>query len=220
MVLSCYLNLIEIKKDYIKAQVGKRSYDDIVFVPQTRLVVDRTQFKGGKLPLTLNTEEEGAENIVEVLYLDVLETEVANDNVYHIFSPIHKLHFKDRRQTPRKQCHFISTFDKFGYKFKVVEGTTQGLTLEFSSEKVLSGLVINQEYTLRSQFKTQPLDITVKLKHINYDWYTQVHRIGMSVSPLKAVQENILQHLIDPNYQFVLEQTDTVDMAGGRIRLD
>ncbi len=171
-------------------------------------------------PVYLPTQVHTATSETEFETLSVIVTHIDDDGL-HTCSAIQRQRHPDLRQSERKTAEFPITIQELPeIRFKVVGGSPQGLTLSYRASKLFIGLVLGNTYTLKTEYKTDVLELPGKVTHIHYDWRTLEHQVGLQITNISAIQELMLNRLIDPNYEITIKAASTIDTEEARIRGD
>lgn len=211
LFVTCNLDGIEATDDGIKAQIGIRSPGDTIVPVGTKLYLPSHTIK--------SVGPEG--NEYEIFFVVVLGVAIEYGQPAQICSPIQKERRKNKRQVERKACQFKISFAEMPEtEFSAISGTPQGLTLRYNPSRLFIGLVLGNEYTLKTRYKEEDLAFPIQIVHLHYDWQTNNHLVGARVLQLSQTQELMLNRLIDPNYKIEVKQTASIDTDEARIRSD
>jgi hypothetical protein len=207
--VTCYLDIIEATMDGMKTQVGIRIPGDTILPV------------GTKLYITQVTPKEQVEDEFEAYYVTVQGVEVEQGLPLQLCSPIMREKRRNMRQRDRKQANFaVKLLELEDTEFTVINGSIDGLTMQYRTTGMLIGLVLGQQYDLHMEYKEQSLNLPVEAIHIQYDWHNNNHLLGVKVLELSQNQEFMLNRLIDPSYTFEVKQSALVDTEEARIRPD
>jgi hypothetical protein len=212
LYVTCYLDGIEATADGIKAQIGIRSPGDTIVPVGTKLYLPSHTIK--------SVGPEGG-NEYEIFYVVVLGVAIEYGEPIQICSPIQKEKRKNLRQHDRKVCQFRINFEEMeSTEFTVVNGSSHGLTLLYKPSRLFIGLVLGNEYTIHTLYKEQDYTFPGQVTHIQYDWQSNQHLVGMQILQLTQTQDAMLNRMIDPNYKIEVRQTASIDTDEARIRSD
>jgi hypothetical protein len=204
--IACRLDIVSATAEHVQLRVGIHKSGD-TNVPKGTLIYLPSQVH------TLNHQ-------TEFETLSVLVHQVDEDGLHHC-SAIQRQTHVDMRRAPRKAAEFPITVQEIPKtRFKVVSGSTHGLTLTYHASKLFIGLVLGNTYTLKTDYKADTLELPVKVTHIHYNWRTLNHHVGVQITTITAIQELMLNRLIDPSYEITIKAASTIDTDEARIRGD
>ncbi len=101
-------------------------------------------------------------------------------------------------------------------ELKVINGNLNGLGLVLQADRMFSSLTQGRDYPLITQFNGQDYEFTGTVCHMQYNWQTLIHRIGVTLHPMDKEHETVLSKLIDPNFTIALKHGE-VDTTAGKI---
>lgn len=156
----------------------------------------------------------------EVIYITVQKIEEVDGKPLHICTPIHKETRPEMRGSERKEVHFPVIMANSSSQFEAVNGCSEGLSLLFKPNRAMVSLSLNRPYQFSINFKEETYLLDGTIKHIQYDWASHHHVIGIHLSNLTKDQEILLNRLIDPEYKINISNKSTIDSAAGKISID
>lgn len=211
LFVACYLDVVEATQQGFKAQVGIRSPGDIILPVGTKLYL-------ASVP---SLQPHLKSNAFETYYVVVEGVEVDYGVAIQSCSPILKEKRKNLRRFDRKETSFDAHISEIaGTNFSVLNGSSDGLALQYKASSLLVGLVLGNRYTFNASYKDHLLSIPAKALHLHYDWKNNQHTLGLKILQLNTDQEFLLNRLLDPNYTDDTSQNASIDTEEARIRAD
>jgi hypothetical protein len=138
----------------------------------------------------------------------------------HICTPLLKETRQDERAKPRLKTQFQVSMEGSNAQFHVRNGTDEGLTLVYKSKNVILSANLGNYYDFRMNYKGQEYVYSAKVKHIQYNWKSHEHVVGIAFDALDNQRFTILNLLIDPNYKIDISHKETIDPVTGKIVSD
>lgn len=208
----CFLNILEANSKEIKTFLGfKRRAKSLVPIG-TRIFFS--------MEAMLSSAPSEGHDSFEMYSIQVLQMEDMDGKPLHICSPIQKESRAQTRKQERREVNFPVNLVNSQAIFTALNGNNQGLTLQYTNNRAMLSLVLNQSYEFSVQHKTDEATLVGVIKHIQYDWKSHQHVIGVHFPKLATREDTILNYLIDPNYKIEISNKQTVDTSSGKISLD
>lgn len=206
----CYLDILEATDQDISLFLGIKKRSDSLVPIGTRI------FFNAEIINKINARRT---NTFDEFSVRVLSIEDSGGKPLHKCSPIQKETRSDLRKEPRKAAHFQLQLKDAKTEFIAIDGTASGLTLHYKAKKAMLSLKIGQAYEFMAAYKGVPYSLPGKIQHIQYDWRSHEHVIGVHFSGLSQEQQVILNLLIDPEYTIEIDDKQTVDTTAGKVSL-
>jgi hypothetical protein len=137
-----------------------------------------------------------------------------------VCSTIHKETRPDMRQWERREVRFPVTITNSGSRFESLNGCSRGLSLLYKPNRAMVSLSLEKIYPFSIHLKGEQYLFDGNIKHIQYDWDSHHHTIGVHFPHLSKDQEIVLNRLIDPEYKITISNKSTVDSSAGKISID
>ena len=204
--VACYLDVVEATDKEIHTFVGLKKRADGVVPNGARIYFDAEM---------INKINVRRSNTFDIFSVTVLFTRPSNGKTLHICSPINKETHGNLRETERQPMGVHAVLNEA--QFTVTDATRQGLTLLYTSKKSIMSLVVNHHYELLIQYKDESYPFPVEIKHVQYDWRSHEHVIGVQFGELSEDQQTILTLLLDPRFSIDLSGPQTVDTHQGKV---
>ncbi len=208
---SCLVDVVEASGNDFKAFIGTKTRKDTVLPVGTRLFFNAESIHKITARRT---------HTYDLFSVTIQEVEDMGGQPLHICTPILKETHNDMRAEERMETEFSLTLEGLGSSFIAVNGTAKGLKLLYQSKKAVLSVKQNQNYTFSANYKNEKYLFSGHICHIQYDWKTHEHFIGVHFPKLTDHEETILNLLINPNYKVEIKGKDTVDTAAGKISRD
>lgn len=208
--VTCYLDVVQASEEGFKAFIGLSSRGGTVVPVGTRIFFRAEPSRQA---------EPQPSHAFELYSITVRQIEDVNGQPILVCSPIQKESRPDLRTEARKKVQFPVTLSgkNQGASFIAKEGTVNGLTLVYTAKKALLSLVLGQVYPFTVEYKGTAYHLPGEVKHIQYDWKTHEHLVGVHFRQLPEQEKIILNLLLDPNYTIPIMDRQTVDTALGKI---
>jgi len=204
----CYLYLVEATHDEVRTFIKLKS-NAFTCIPAGTTIL----FNVGKPKASKN-------GVYKVCSAKVKGVEELDGQALHICTPIQTSERRNLRATERRPVHFPVGLSNSQAIFNALEGNNQGLTLRYSANHAMVSLTLNQTYEFKVTLKDELYCLPGSIKHIQYDWQTHQHVIGVYFGDLNKDQSMILNLLVDPEYVVPISNNASVDTAAGKISLD
>lgn len=205
---ACYLDILEATDKEIKTFVGLKSRADTTLPVGTRIYFDAE---------VINKINVRRSNSFDIFSIRVLGSGSFNDKPLHICTPIEKDNRPNMRKTDRKECKFPVMLPDTDANFQAVNGTVEGLTLVYSTRKAVLSLAGGHQYDFSVTYKGQEQRLPGTIKHIQYDWRSHEHIVGIQFGALSQEQATVIQLLLDPTFKVEISTRQTIDTALGKI---
>lgn len=203
--VTCYLDVLEASQEGFKTFIGLSSRADTVVPVGTRIF--------------FNAEPTEGEQGFNLYSITVQKIEDIEGQPILVCSPIEKETRANLRSKGRIATEFpvmlSGQTQKSGFIAK--DGTTSGLTLFYAAKKAILSLALRQTYHFSVEYKGTAYQLPGEVKHIQYDWKTHEHRVGVHFPQLPEQEKVILNLLLDPSYTTPITNKQTVDTALGKI---
>jgi hypothetical protein len=216
MHVICSLEVVDAKDGEFRTFIGIRRTSDVTVPIGTRIYLNADSIHKITARRT---------NVYDVYFVTVIGHEEIEGRPLHICEPLNKDTHPDLREVPRVSLD-LPTWVTLGddgdrILFQVVNGTTSGFTLAYRSNHVLlGGIHLEEAYTFWVPYKDKEYDFMAFVKHIQYNWRTHEHRIGIEFCEMDSDHEVVLNLLIDPNYKIDITHTETIDPLTGKVMKD
>ncbi len=204
---ACYLDVIEANNQEVRLVLSTKKRGDHQVAIGTRIFMD------------VPTSQETAQPF-DTLSVTVLKIEEKDQQFIHFCTPIQKASHPDRRQQPRKAVDFPVLLVDSQTLFLAVNGTPTGLTLRYAAQRAMLKLTIGQTYQFKFNCKGEDCNIQGVVKHIQYDWQTFEHRVGVHFPNMSKDEQIMLNLMVDPNYVVPISTKQTIDTGAGKISLN
>lgn len=205
--VSCFLDIIEANNQEVRAFLGIKHRSDGHVPIGTRIFLSQA-------------EGSASGNEFSSFSVTVLKIDSQGDRQIHICTPIHKQTQANRRALTRKPVGFPVLLVDSQTVFFAVNGSAAGLELSCIAQKAILKLTVNQVYQFKVNCKGEDCLLQGVVKHIQYDWRTFQHRVGVHFPALGKDEQIILNWLVDPDYKVPISQNQTIDTATGKISLN
>ena len=207
----CYLHVVEANQQEFKTFLKLKS-KGFAEVP-----VGTTLFFNMEPPKKGGTETLPSYTIFSVKVTQVSEV---GGQMLHVCTAVEKKQREELRAAPRRPLDFPVALANSEALFTATNGNNQGLTLQYSANHAMVSLVLGRTYEFVMNHKEQSYVLPGDIKHIQYDWQTHQHVIGVHFNKLDKDQDMILNLLVDPDYVIPISNKASVDTATGKISLD
>lgn len=206
--VTCYINVLEATDHEMRAFIGLKERGDSSVPVGTRIYLNAE-------PINLINIRRNRD--FDIFSIKVLQIEMMNGKPLHICTTIQKETRSDLRSEERKQASFPVGIEGKQSEFIASDGTLKGLTLHSTSKRAMLGLTLNRHYRFKVTYKEADYAIKGVVKHIQYDWRSHEHLIGVHFPELSQEEEVILNLLLDPDYTIDISTRQTIDTAVGKI---
>ena len=153
-------------------------------------------------------------------FIKVKQVEDLDGNPLHVCTGLNKLAHQELRSVERRPVGFSIGLSNSHAVFTARDGNNQGLTLQYTAKHAMVSLVLDRVYEFSVQLKEKEYLLPGRIKHIQYDWQSHQHIIGVHFDALNKDQEMILNLLVDPDYVIPISNNASIDSAAGKISLD
>lgn len=204
---ACYLDVMEANNQEVRLVLSAKKRGDQQVAIGTRIYLD------------LPTSPEAARSFDSVS-VTVLKIEEKDHQFIHVCTPIQKSTHPERRQEPRKVVNFPVLLVDSQTLFSAVNGTSRGLALRYAAQRAMLKLTIGQSYQFKFNCKGEDCNIRGVVKHIQYDWQTFEHQVGVYFPNMSKDEEIMLNLMVDPNYTVPISTRQTIDTGAGKISLN
>jgi hypothetical protein len=150
----------------------------------------------------------------------VKRVEDMNGSPLHVCTPINKASRENMRATERRPVDFPVSLANANATFIARDGNSQGLTLQYVARHATMSLMLERSYEFSVTLKDTEHLLPGTVKHIQYDWQTHQHVVGVHFGSLNKDQEMIMNLLVDPDYIIPISNNASVDTATGKISVD
>lgn len=207
----CYLHIVEANNDEVRTLLKVKS-NAFAMVPVGTTIFFNVEplAKDGKSSASSYT----------VFSVKVKRVEDLDGNSLHICTPIDKKARTDLRVAERRLLDFPVGLANSEALFTAKEGNNQGLTLQYTANHAMVSLALDRTYEFSMSLKDEAYLLPGCIKHIQYDWQTHQHVIGVHFTKLNKDQDMILNLLVDPDYVIPISNKGSVDSAAGKISMD
>jgi hypothetical protein len=201
---ACYLDIIEANNQEVRLVLSSKKRGDHQVPLGTRIYMDLPSY--GETARSFDT-----------VSVTVLKIEEADHQLIHVCTPIQKSTHPDRRQQPRRMVDFPVLLVDSQTLFLAVNGTASGLALRYAAQRAMLKLTIGQSYQFKFNCKGEDCVLRGLIKHIQYDWQTFEHQVGVSFPSLSKDEEIMLNLMVDPDYTVPISTRQTIDSGAGKI---
>lgn len=207
--VTCYLDVLDASKDGIYAFIGLKSRADTVVPVGMKIFFNaEAMTKAG-----IRHSEH-----FDVFSITVQEVQDVEGQPLLLCTPINKETRPNLRKTERKTAEFpVTLVGKQSAVFMVKGGTAQGLSLYYTEKRAILSLALGRTYVFAVDHKDTTYNLPGEVKHIQYDWKTHAHLVGVYFPNLAEKEEAVLNLLLDPEYVVPISEKQTVDTALGKI---
>jgi hypothetical protein len=209
--VTCYLDILEASDKEIRTFLGLKKRSDTLVSIGTKIYFNAE---------TNNKINVRRSNTYDIFSITVLEIEDMDGKPLHVCTPILKESRPDLRGEERLKTEFYLELEGAGTDFLAKSGTVKGLTLHYRAKKAMLSLTLHQEYSFKVIYKGELHRLPGEIKHIQYDWKSHDHIVGVAFNRLTREQETILNLLIDPSFTIDITGKQTIDSALGKISQD
>lgn len=152
-----------------------------------------------------------------IFSLVVKQIEDLNGQPLHVCTSVQKEVRPDLRVQERRDVDFSLRLAGMSEVFTAKSGNNKGLTLHFTANRAMMGLVLERCYDFFVAFKGDDYKLPGQIKHIQYDWTSNEHLIGVHFANLNSDEDIVLNLLVDPDYTIPISNRQVVDSAAGKI---
>lgn len=212
--VTVYLDICKADSEGFETYVSLKKLHDTVIPPGARLYFESdgiTQMKARR------------SGQFDQYFVTVLDTDMTEDACLHFCTPVEIESFPDRRQIPRKNTEFSVQFTGDLTKdFIATNGSVEGgLRLEYQSQKAMMGFKLKNLYDFQFNYKSNIYTFQGLVKHIQYNWKTHGHQIGLELVDNKEDGFYVVNRLIDSEYTVNISTKQSIDTSAGKIsRMD
>jgi hypothetical protein len=200
----CYLQVLDANNQEVRLLLGVKHRSDTQVPIGTRIFLST----GG-----MNLE--GSQ--LSVYSVTVLNVEERDGLFVHICTPISRELADNRRAQPRLSVDFPVLLVDSQTLFMATDGTPEGLGLTYTAQRAILKLTLNESYDFKFNCKGEDCRLKGVIKHIQYDWRTFQHRIGLHFQDLRKDERILLNIMVDPDYTVPISNTQTIDSGAGKI---
>lgn len=204
VLVSCYLDILDASNQEVRLLLGVKRRADTQVPVGTRIFIDAG---------VIDTKS-GA---FDAFSVTVLKVEMSDGKHVHVCTPIHKETTGERRGQGRMSVNFPVLLVDSQTLFLAVNGTPQGLGLTYTAQRAMLKLTLNRTYDFKFNCKGEDCHLQGIIRHIQYDWRTFQHRVGVHFPNLGKDERIILNLMVDPDYTVPISNTQTVDSGAGKI---
>lgn len=204
----CYLYILDANNDEVRTLIKLKS-NAFAMVPV-----------GTTIYFNMGKENWLPDGDYSTFSVKVKRVEDLDGNSLHVCTAIAKGARKNSRAQERRPLDFPMTLAKSQSVFTAKSGNSQGLTLQYTANHAMVSLALDKTYEFSVSLKGEEYTLPGLIKHIQYDWQTHQHVIGVHFNMLNKDQEIILNLLVDPEYVIPISNNASVDSAAGKISLD
>lgn len=209
--VTCYLDVLEATDKEIRTFLGLKKRSDTLVPVGTRIYFDAE---------TINKINMRRSNSFDIFSISVQEVEDLNGKPLHVCTTIQKETLTNRRSTDRKEAQFPVRLKGSKASFLAQGGAAQGLTLHYTARRAMLSLTLNQSYEFLLNYKDMEYVLPGQIKHIQYDWKSHEHVVGVHFPSLGEEEDIVLNRLIDPSYTIDISGRQTIDTAEGKISVE
>jgi hypothetical protein len=156
----------------------------------------------------------------DVFSITVKQIEDMDGKPVHVCTPIHKESRPELRAAERKETNFLVSIANSSSQFQAMNGCSQGLSLLYKPNRAMISLSLDRSYNFSVPLKDEIYLMEGKIKHIQYNWETHHHIIGVHFPNLSKDHEIVLNRLIDPDYKIDISTKSSIDTSAGKISID
>lgn len=202
----CYLNVLEATDQEIRTfiRLKKNAF--------TRLPIGTHVYFNAE---TLN--KGGSKGELSIFSVVVKQIEEINGQPLHVCTSVQKEIRANLRSQERREVDFELQLANSSSVFIAKNGNNKGLTLHFTAKRAMMGLMLDQFYDFSVQFKGEEYILPGQIKHIQYDWKSHEHLIGVHFPKLDTDQDIVLNLLVDPDYTIPISNRQVVNTSTGKI---
>jgi hypothetical protein len=200
----CYLQVLDANNQEVRLLLGVKHRSDTQVPLGTRIFISA----GG---MNIEGSQFSAYSVT------VLNVEERDGIFVHICTPISKELGDNRRAQPRLNVDFPVLLVDSQTLFVATDGTPQGLGLTYTAQRAILKLTMNESYDFKFNCKGEDCSLRGVIKHIQYDWRTFQHRVGIHFQELRKDERMLLSIMVDPDYIVPISNTQTIDSSIGKI---
>jgi len=203
--VTCYLDVLDASENEIKTFIGLSKRGDASVPAGTRIYLNTDAIQG-KAKFT-------------VLSITVKEVQELQGMPFMICSGVMREERNELRATPRIRSSFplLLTSTVQSASFMSKEGTVEGLTMFYTGQRSLLSLTMKHTYNFEVTHKGETYRLPAEVKHIQYDWKTTEHIVGVTFNQLPDQEKTVLNLLLDPTYTVPISDNQTVDTTEGKV---
>ncbi len=207
----CYLHVVEASQHEIKTYL-KLKAKGFSEVPVGTTIFFKVE--------PLNKGDDDTPPSYTIFSVKVTHVQEVNGQMLHVCTAVDKKQREELRAAPRRALEFPVALANSEALFTAINGNNRGLTLQYSANHAMVSLVLGRSYEFVMSHKETSYVLPGEIKHIQYDWQTHQHLIGVHFNKLDKDQDMILNLLVDPDYVIPISNKASVDTATGKISLD
>jgi hypothetical protein len=200
----CYLQVLNANNQEVRLLLGVKHRSDTQVPIGTRVFIN---------PTGIHQED----SQFSAFSVAVLSVEERKGQFIHICTPISRELSDNRRAQPRLSVDFPVLLVDSQTIFWATDGSPQGLGLTYSAQRAILKLTLNGSYDFKLNCKGEDFTLSGVIKHIQYDWRTFQHRVGIHFPELTKDKLMFLSIMVDPDYIVPISNTQTVDSGVGKI---
>lgn len=206
---TCFLDVLEADGEALIAHVGVRKRADTEVPAGTRLILMTEQLQ----KITQRQKQS-----CDIFYVTVLSTYKDEHGLaVHKCTTVQRETIPERRAKERAEVR-VPVHLKGGEElFTMINASTKGLTLEFTSKKAVMRFRLDEVYTVQISHRGKFHEFPIRIKHIQYNWKSHLHTLGVGFESLNWEQETIINLIIDPTYQVKLPESQKIDTGEFKI---
>lgn len=206
--VTCYLDVVEATDKEIRTFLGLKRRSDTLVPVGTQIFFNAE---------TINKINVRRNRTFDIFSIKVVEVEDMGGKPLHVCTAISKDSRADLRNDERKEAEFPVRLRGTKSDFIARGGTSKGLTMHYTAKRAMLSLNLGKLYNFSVQYKGNDYQLPGIVKHIQYDWKTHDHVVGVHFPNLDQESEIILNLLLDPEYTIDISSRQTVDTALGKI---
>jgi hypothetical protein len=207
----CYLHIVEANKTEIRTLIKLKS-SGFAMVPVGTTIFFNVE------PLIQDSQQ--SSRSYSIFSIKVNQVEDLDGHSLHVCTSIDKKIRGDLRTAERRVLDFPLRLSTSQAMFTAIEGNNQGLTLQYTANNAMVSLALERTYEFSVNLKEKDYVLPGCIKHIQYDWQTHQHVIGVHFNNLNKDQDMILNLLVDPDYVIPISNKASVDTSTGKISVD
>ncbi|WP_373531789.1 hypothetical protein [Vampirovibrio sp.] len=200
----CYMEILDANNQEVRLLLGVKRRSDTQVSVGTRIFISTSE------------ESQGGGNF-SAFSVTVLKIEEIEGKFVHICTPISKASTDERRSQTRLPVNFPVLLVDSQTLFLATNGTPYGLGLTYTAQRAILKLTVNETYDFKLNCKGEDCHLKGVIKHIQYDWRTFQHQIGIHFPNLQKDERMILNIVVDPDYTVPISNTQTIDGGAGKI---
>lgn len=204
---ACFLEIIEANQQQLRLLLYSKKRGDQQVPVGTRIMLEFVGSAEDNQTFVSNT-------------VTVLKVESEDEQFIHVCTPIQQSISQERRKQERRPVSFPVLLIDSQTLFSAVNGSINGLELRYAAQRAMMKLTVGQNYQFKFNCKGEDCLLKGVVRHIQYDWLTFEHRVGIHFPSLTKDEQIMLNLMVDPEYIVPISDKQTIDTGAGKISLN